>query len=77
MTSRPIEDVIEFEGQKVYREDVSMVPAELATRMRYRDAATKGGLFTGCHHRAPSTGGPLDRGRKPRSMIGKVSVVPG
>lgn len=46
MTFRPIEDVIEFEGQKVYQEDVSMISAELATKMSYRDAATEGELFT-------------------------------
>lgn len=45
-TFRPIEDMVEFEGQKVYQEDVSMVSAELATKMSYRDAATEGELFT-------------------------------
>lgn len=44
-TFRPIEDVIEFDGRKVYQEDISMVSAELATKMTYRDAVTEGELF--------------------------------
>ncbi len=45
-TFRPIEYVVEFDGRKVYQEDISMISAELATKMSYRDAATEGGLFT-------------------------------
>jgi hypothetical protein len=45
-TFRPVEDVIGFDGKKVYQEDISMVSAELATKMTYRDAAKEGGLFT-------------------------------
>jgi len=43
---KPVEDVIGFDGQKVYQEDISMISAELATKMSYRDAATEGELFT-------------------------------
>jgi hypothetical protein len=43
---RPVEDVIEFDGRKVYQEDISMISVELATKMSYRDAVTEGKLFT-------------------------------
>jgi hypothetical protein len=45
-TFRPVEDVIGFDGRKVYQEDISMVSAELAAKMTYRDAAAEGKLFT-------------------------------
>ena len=44
-TFRPIENRIEFSGKKTYQEDISMISAELATKMTYRDAETEGKLF--------------------------------
>jgi len=31
----PVEDRVEFDGKKVYQEDISMISAELATRLTY------------------------------------------
>lgn len=38
----PLENMVEFNGQKVYQEDIVMMGVELATKMTYRDAV-KGG----------------------------------
>ena len=41
----PVEDRVEFDGKKVYQEDISMISAELATRLTYRDAVKEGKQF--------------------------------
>ncbi len=41
----PVEDKIEFNGKKVYQEDISMISAELATKLTYRDAVKEGKQF--------------------------------
>lgn len=43
---RPIDDLLSFDGENTYQEDISMVAAELATKMSYRDATTEGERFT-------------------------------
>ena len=42
---KPVEDRIEFDGKKVYQEDISVASAELATKMTYRDAVNEGKQF--------------------------------
>ncbi len=42
---RPIEDQIEFNGKKKYQEDISMISAELAAKMTYRDTTNEAKLF--------------------------------
>lgn len=42
---RPIEDVIEFDGQRIYQEDISAQAVELATTSSYRDAVADGDGF--------------------------------
>ncbi|MBC8462780.1 transposase [Candidatus Bathyarchaeota archaeon] len=42
---RPLEDVLVFDGRRVYQEDISMIGVELATKMTYRDAWREGRLF--------------------------------
>jgi hypothetical protein len=37
---RPIEDIIAFNGQKQYQQDISFQSADIATKLSYRDAAT-------------------------------------
>ena len=46
MTFKPVERRIEFDGRKIYQEDISMISSELATKMTYRDAVREGMLFT-------------------------------
>ena len=41
----PLEDRIEFNGKKVYQEDISVISAELATKLTYRDAVKEGKQF--------------------------------
>jgi hypothetical protein len=41
----PVEDRIEFDGKKVYQEDISIISAELATKLTYRDAVKEGKQF--------------------------------
>ena len=43
---RPLEDRIEFDGQRIYQEDLSLRAAELATTLSYRDAVAHGDGFT-------------------------------
>jgi len=45
-TFRPVENVIGFDGRNIYQDDISMISAELATKMSYRDATIEGRLFT-------------------------------
>jgi len=40
-----VEDRIEFDGKKIYQEDISVISAELATKMTYRDAVKEGKQF--------------------------------
>lgn len=39
---RPIEDLIEFDGQRIYQEDISAQAVDLATTSSYRDAVADG-----------------------------------
>jgi hypothetical protein len=39
---KPVEERIEFAGKKIYQEDISIIGAELATKMTYRDAVKEG-----------------------------------
>jgi len=41
----PVEECIEFDGKRIYQEDISMISAELATKMTYRDAVKEGKQF--------------------------------
>lgn len=41
----PVEDRIEFDGRKIYQEDISVISAELATKMTYLDAVKEGKQF--------------------------------
>lgn len=41
----PVEERIEFQGKRIYQEDISMISAELATKMTYRDAVKEGKQF--------------------------------
>jgi hypothetical protein len=43
---RPLEDLIEFDGQRIYQEDLSLQVAELAASLSYRDAVAHGDSFT-------------------------------
>ena len=43
---RPLEDLITFDGQRIYQEDLSFQVAELATSLSYRDAVAHGDGFT-------------------------------
>ena len=42
---RPIEDVIAFDGQRIYQEDISAQAVDLATTSSYRDAVADGDGF--------------------------------
>jgi transposase-like protein len=41
----PVEDRIAFDGKKIYQEDISVISAELATKMTYRDVVKEGKQF--------------------------------
>jgi hypothetical protein len=45
-TCKPIYDIVDFEGKKVYQEDISMIAVELATKMTYRDTVKEGKFIT-------------------------------
>jgi hypothetical protein len=42
---RPVEDVVSFNGQNRYQEDISAASVDLATALSYRDAADHGDSF--------------------------------
>jgi len=44
-TFKPVEEVIEFDGKRVYQEDISTIGVELATKMTYRDVSKEAKLF--------------------------------
>ena len=48
----PLEDLIEFDGQRIYQEDLSLQSVELATSLSYRDAVAHGDGFTPMPSRA-------------------------
>ncbi|MEN6592686.1 MAG: hypothetical protein ABFC12_05535 [Methanobacterium sp.] len=41
----PIEHMMSFNGQKIYQDDVSLVSAEMASKMSYRDVAREAKFF--------------------------------
>ncbi|HWQ95744.1 MAG TPA: hypothetical protein VN368_00075 [Candidatus Methylomirabilis sp.] len=43
---KPIYEVVDFAGKKVYQEDISMISVELATKMTYRDTVKEGKFIT-------------------------------
>ena len=43
---RPLEDLVEFDGQRIYQEDVSLQSTDLATSLSFRDAVAHGDGFT-------------------------------
>lgn len=45
-TLKPIYDIVDFEGKRVYQEDISMISVELATKMTYRDTVKEGKFIT-------------------------------
>lgn len=45
-TFKPINSVIDFEGKRIYQEDISMIAVELATKMTYRDTVKEGKFIT-------------------------------
>jgi hypothetical protein len=42
---RPVTEIVEFDGRRVYQEDISVIGMELATKMTYRDTRTEAMLF--------------------------------
>ncbi len=45
-TFKPINSVVDFEGKRIYQEDISMIAVELATKMTYRDTVKEGKFIT-------------------------------
>ena len=45
-TFKPINSVVDFEGKRIYQEDISMIAVELATKMTYRDTVKEGRFIT-------------------------------
>ena len=43
---RPLEDLVEFDGQRIYQQDVSLQSTDLATSLSFRDAVAHGDGFT-------------------------------
>lgn len=43
---KPIYDIVDFGGKRVYQEDISMISVELATKMTYRDTVKEGKFIT-------------------------------
>ena len=43
---KPIYDILDFEGKRIYQEDISMIAVELATKMTYRDTVKEGKFIT-------------------------------
>jgi len=53
---RPVEDVLHFDGQNRYQQDIAAKSVELATSLSYRDAANHGDSFLDAvadHHQPP------------------------
>ncbi len=45
-TFKPVKNIIELEGKKVYQEDISMIAVEFATKMTYRATVKEGKFIT-------------------------------
>ena len=45
-TFKPLKNIIELEGKRIYQEDISMIAVELATKMTYRDTVKEGKFIT-------------------------------
>lgn len=45
-TFKPINNVVDLEGKRIYQEDISMIAVELATKMTYRDTVKEGKFIT-------------------------------
>jgi hypothetical protein len=45
-TFKPVNSVVDFEGKRIYQEDISMIAVELATKMTYRDTVKEGKFIT-------------------------------
>ena len=45
-TFKPVKNIIELGGKRVYQEDISMICVELATKMTYRDTVKEGKFIT-------------------------------
>lgn len=45
-TFKPINNVVDLDGKKIYQEDISMIAVELATKMTYRDTVKEGKFIT-------------------------------
>ncbi len=43
---KPVKNILELEGKRVYQEDISMIAVELATKMTYRDTVKEGKFIT-------------------------------
>ena len=43
---KPINNVVDLDGKKIYQEDISMIAVELATKMTYRDTVKEGKFIT-------------------------------
>jgi len=61
---RPIEDVVEFDGQRVYQEDISAQAVEMATTSSYRDAVADGDGFLSMPSKATINRRVLEYGSK-------------
>jgi len=61
---RPIEDIIEFDGQRIYQEDISAQAVELATTSSYRDAVADGDGFLSMPSKATINRRVLEYGTK-------------
>ena len=45
-TFKPINNVVDLDGKKIYQEDISMIAVELATKITYRDTVKEGKFIT-------------------------------
>ena len=45
-TFKPINNVVDLDGKKIYQEDISMIAVELATKITYRDIVKEGKFIT-------------------------------
>ena len=66
---RPIEDLIAFDGQRQYQEDISVKSADLATSLSYRDATDHGDGFVSMPSPATINRRVKEYGRKLKQFL--------
>jgi len=72
---RPVEDVLDFDGQNRYQQDIAAKSRRSATSLSYRDAPITATASSRCRRRPPSTAVPRNTATSSNSSFQTVSLA--